>query len=169
MTDDTPAFVSGGARVRTNALKHRGKTVGALRRQRVGNADFLEEGRRIKGQDVCRLLIGEQVQQHGDQAGDDHRVGAAAETDGPGRDRRRLGNKPDLARTAAHLVGVGILVWLQGRQGLPEIDQVGKARFPVIEEGEVFAQGGGLFGNSHGQGNGAFAAEGQPSGGPRFR
>ena len=36
-----------------------------------GDADLLEEGGRIEGEDVCRLLVGEEVDDYRDEAGDD--------------------------------------------------------------------------------------------------
>ena len=83
-----------------------------------------------------------------DEAGDDGGVRRTAQVDRIGR-RGGFGHEPDLAGAATDLVGLGVFIRLQRRQRLAEIDEMREARFPVAEEGKVFAQLLGLLRNGH--------------------
>ena len=60
---------------------------------------------------------------------------------GAGRRRLSRGAEPDLARAAAHLIGVRSQSFGEGRQLAAELDQIAVAVLPVVEQGKVGADG----------------------------
>src|SRR6202035_2927733 len=59
------------ARVGADALDHGAQAVGALRRQMLAEAEFVEHGKRIGGQNLLRRMAGIQRQQDRDHGADD--------------------------------------------------------------------------------------------------
>lgn len=74
---------------------------------------------------------------------------APAEMDRAGRCGGRLGHQPDLARAATDLVQLVVFFVGERRQGLAKVDEVREARFPVAEEGKIFAELFSLLGDGH--------------------
>src|SRR4030081_2900767 len=110
----TPASRSRGqclARVGTDALDHGAQAIGALWRQVLAEAEFVEHRDGVGGQNLLRGVPGIQRQQDRDQPAHDMRVAVAevVEQRFVAVAAVELLRQPDLAGGAPHLVARGML------------------------------------------------------------
>jgi hypothetical protein len=121
-----------------NAVDHRAQAVRALRRKMLHQPDLRKHVECIEPCNFGGGLAGIGGKHDRDQPADDMGVGIAFESH-----QRivgiaiRMGNEPDLAGAAHHLVFGDLLVVRQIRQRLAEFDHIAIAVFPIIQEGEV--------------------------------
>src|ERR1700759_4584757 len=111
-----------GACVGADALDHCTQTVGTLGRQMIAKAEFVEDSRGIRRQNLFRRMAGIKRQQDRDQAAHDMRVAVAEISEyrlpvAVAVDGLR---QPDLADAALHLVFSGVLGLRHRLQGAAE-------------------------------------------------
>lgn len=125
-----------GCGIGPNALDHGRKPVGALRREVVLQPQVVEDRFGIGRQDLLGRAVLVDCEQNGNQTANNVGVAVTVEVQACARGGRV---KPDLAGAASDLVVVVALIFRKFRQFATELDHITVAVFPIVEEGEVFA------------------------------
>src|SRR6266852_4704779 len=125
--------------VGVDALDHGSKSVRALRGKVLAQAQALECGDRVGGQNLAGVLAGEQREQNGDEPAYDMGVAVAGEGEHGTvmAVRTHGGRKPDLARAALHLVRVDAVAGGKRAQAAAELDDITVAVVPLLEQRKV--------------------------------
>src|SRR5665213_1965808 len=127
------------AGVGANPLDHGAQAVGALRRQMLAEAEFVEHRYGVGIEDLPRGVAGIQRQQDRDQPAHDMGVAVAeivqerliggAAVEPPGQ--------PDLAGAALHLVGLRMLGFGHRVERAAEFDDVPVAVVPIVQQRKI--------------------------------
>ena len=129
--------------VGANALDHRPHPVGPLRREMLLKTQFAEERPGVGSQDFANGAVRIERKRDGDKAAHQVRVAVAPimEHPFPGRIRASAKLKPHLADAAANFIRVVVGSLAQGLERPTEFENIAIAILPVVEEGEVAADG----------------------------
>ncbi len=104
--------------------------------QMLVEAEFLEQGLGVGGDDLAGLPARKQRQHDGNEAAHDMGIRIALELDDRVGSVADPGGEPDLADAAGHFVGVDARFVRERRQGRAKIDDVAIAVFPFVKEAE---------------------------------
>src|SRR5216684_2610255 len=127
------------AGVGTDALDHGAQPVGALWRQMLAEAEFVEYRDGVGGQNLPRRVPGKQRQQDRYQPAHDMRV-AVAEVGEQGFAAAaavELLRQPDLAGATLHLIASGMLGFRHRRERAAEFDDIPVAVVPILQQRKI--------------------------------
>jgi hypothetical protein len=129
--------------VGADALDHRPHPIGPLRREMLLKTQFAEERPGVGSQDFANGAIRIERKRDGDKAAHQVRVAVAPimEHPFPGRIRAIANLEPHLADAAANFIRIVVCSLAQGLERPTEFENIAIAILPVVEEGEVAADG----------------------------